>query len=94
MLKEDQGFHVRVVASMPKRIRNLMEYQQYSYEQAQQELKSADRSRAFFIKNNFKRDINDPKAYDIVVNTTLFDVEGLLEMIDLGMKSKLHYITK
>ncbi|MFH2036896.1 MAG: cytidylate kinase-like family protein [Candidatus Zixiibacteriota bacterium] len=92
MLKEDQGFHIRVVASIPKRIRNLMQYEQYSYDQAEQELKAADRSRAYFVKSNFKRDINDPGAYDFIANTTLLNPEDIIDMIEIGIKSKLHFI--
>jgi len=89
MLKEDQGFHARIVASIPKRISNLVEFQNLPRELAEIEVKKMDRARAEFVKNNFGKDINDPRSYDIVINTTFVDVEDAAMLVENAMKAKI-----
>nr|MBN2278445.1 cytidylate kinase-like family protein [candidate division Zixibacteria bacterium] len=89
ILTQDQGLHVRVVASVPKRIDNLVNYQNLPRELAEIEVKKLDRSRAEFVKNNFGVDINDPRAYDLVINTTFIGIEDAISLVELAMKAKM-----
>lgn len=89
MLRRDQAFHIRVVAAVPKRIENLVKFQNLSQEQAEKEVKELDKSRAEFVKNNFRQDINDPRAYDLIINTTYIDIEDALILAETGMKAKM-----
>ena len=84
----DRGFHVRVVCSLSKRIETLVRYQDYSPDAAEKEIKEFDRSRAELVRRNFHRDINDPMAYDMILNTTFIDSDRALSLIEEGMRAK------
>ena len=88
MLSRDQGFHMRVVAARPVRIENLVRYQQLTREQAEQEVRQFDKSRAEFVESNFHVNIDDPGAYDLILNTTYVDVDEAVQIVELGMRSK------
>jgi cytidylate kinase len=92
MLKRDQGYNIRVIASRPKRIANLMEFRGMDHDEAEKETRKFDRERSGFVRNNFNRDINDPKAYDVIINTTYLDIERAIEMVEMGMESKFKMI--
>jgi cytidylate kinase len=88
ILNRDQGFHVRVVASLPVRVANLMQYEKLPSEEAEREILRSDAERARFVQANFKRNIDDPGAYDLIVNTTYIDLDRALEMVLTGMRAK------
>ena len=61
----------------------------FSPEEAEREVRELDRSRAEFVRNNFRQDINDPRAYDLIINTTYIDIEDALILVESGMKAKM-----
>lgn len=67
ILKE--GFHVRLVASLPVRIKRLIELNKYSKSEAEQEIEEADRQRRAYIKKLFGVEVDDPLNYDLIINT-------------------------
>jgi hypothetical protein len=92
MLSRDQGFHLRVIASKPRRIENLVSFQGLTAEQAEKEIDESDQTRFEFVRNNFKQEIDDPKAYDMILNTTYMDINDALKMAKEGIDSKLRFI--
>ncbi|UCD17284.1 MAG: cytidylate kinase-like family protein [Candidatus Zixiibacteriota bacterium] len=88
MLSREQGFHMRVVAAVPVRVQNLIKYQHLSQEQAEQEIKHFDRERADFVSSNFHMNIDDPGAYDLIINTTFIDIERAVRMAEIGINAK------
>jgi len=88
MLSRDHGFHVRVVAAKPRRIANLVQYEQLTPEQAEGEIRQYDKSRGEFVESNFHMNIDDPSVYDLVLNTTYLDVDEAVRIAELGMQSK------
>ena len=93
ILQRDQGFHVRVVASMPVRVANLMQYENLSLEDAEDAIHESDEERDRFVEANFKRHIDEPGAYDLVINTSYIDLEQALEMVLIGVKAKASFLT-
>ncbi|UCD95444.1 MAG: cytidylate kinase-like family protein [Candidatus Zixiibacteriota bacterium] len=89
MLPYDQGFHIRVVAAIPKRVENLVKFQNLTQKQAEKEVRELDRSRSEFVKSGFRQDINDPRAYDMVINTTYIDIEDAVTLAEMGMRAKV-----
>lgn len=88
ILNRDHGFHVRVVASLPVRVANLMQYEKLSSEEAEREILKSDAERSRFVEANFKRNIDDPGAYDLIVNTTYIDLDPALELVMTGIRAK------
>ncbi len=62
-------FRLRVVGSPEVCAQRIAKERGMSAEEALAELKKIDRTRAEFIKNLCHHDINDPVAYDLVLNT-------------------------
>jgi len=52
-------------------------------------VQKSDRERAAFIEHHFHRNIDDPLAYDLILNTGEVSVEAAAELIQLGLKRKL-----
>jgi cytidylate kinase len=83
------GLHLRLVASLPARVRRMMAVKDVSEKEARRAVAERDRARADLVESYFHRDINDPLLYDMVWNTetmapdviaatTLRGVEALL----------------
>jgi cytidylate kinase len=62
------AFHIRVTASLEKRIQNLVE-RGFQREIAAKAIQQSDQERGAFIKFAFGVDWDDPELYDIVLNT-------------------------
>jgi cytidylate kinase len=58
-----------VIAPLPVRINRIMEEQKVDEDNARRQIEEYDNSRCAFIQRFFKRDIEDPEYYDMVVNT-------------------------
>lgn len=65
----ERGLHVRVVAPLETRVARLVEHQQMNERDARREIATRDRERAGFVRKVYSRDIADPSAYDLVINT-------------------------
>ena len=90
ILSIGEGLHIRVIADINTRIENLIRFHNISKEDAESAVKKADKERSDFIYSNFRRDINDSTAYDLVINTTYVGIEDAFEMANIGIKSKLN----
>jgi cytidylate kinase len=82
------GFHCRVVAPKPVRVRNVMERNGRTEKDANREVETADRERAEFIRKLFHRDIDDPLGYDLVLNTAGLPVESATTLIAASAMEK------
>jgi cytidylate kinase len=76
----DCALHVRVVASRPTRIRNLVA-RGYSEEAAARAIEKSDDERAAFIKFAFGVNWGDPRLFDLVINTDKLSVNAAVETI-------------
>jgi len=76
------GLHIRVTASLDKRIQNLME-KGFDREAAARALQKSDHERAAFIKFAFGVDWDNPELYDMVIN-----MDNLT--VDLAADTVLH----
>jgi cytidylate kinase len=70
ILPRASTLRLRVVADLGDRVRELARERSMSEENASAEVARIDRERAKFVENHFRRDINDPTHFDLVVNTS------------------------
>jgi cytidylate kinase len=63
------ALHILVIAPLPVRVNRVMTAEKIDEETARQQIEEYDDSRRDFIQRFFKRDIDDPAYYDLVVNT-------------------------
>ena len=61
------ALHVRVIASRPKRVANLLE-RGFTEQTALRAIEESDRERAGFISYAFGKDWDDPGLYDVLLN--------------------------
>ena len=74
------ALHIRVIASLEKRIENLAE-RGWHREVAIKAIRKSDHERGAFIKFAFEVDWDNPEFYDIVVNTDNLTLEMAVETI-------------
>jgi len=84
----ERGLHVRVVAPREWRIRRLVEHARMNERSAAQEVAARDRERAEFIRKVYSRDIADPTAYDLVINTGAMAFEAAANVIEAAAREK------
>ena len=65
-----QGLHLRLTGQPSVRAQRMASLNHWSLEQALARNSKADAARARYVRMNFDRDINDPTAYDLVINTS------------------------
>ena len=68
------ALHIRVTASLEKRIKNLVE-RGFQREEAIKEIRRSDHERGAFVKFAFGVDWEDPELYDVVLNMDNLTVE-------------------
>lgn len=81
LLHGTSAFHIRLIASLDTRIRNLQEFEGYTAEKAQEIIEKTDRSRADFVKKYFHKNINDPVDYDVVANMDRTSLDPAVKIV-------------
>ena len=81
ILHPSNSFRVRVVAPQEDCIRRLMETDGLDRDSARREIERADDERRRFVERHFKRRIDDPSAYDLIVNTEQVTLEAATDAI-------------
>jgi CMP/dCMP kinase len=64
-----RAFHVRLVASLPVRLRRVMEYRWLAEAPARKLIAESDAHRQRFYEDYFGADLSDPLEYDVTVNS-------------------------
>jgi cytidylate kinase len=82
-------FNVRIIADMDFRVSSLVKRRGLTRKQAEEEIESNDGQRKKFVKTYFGRDIDDPAAYDLVVNSTYLNVTAVSSLILTSYPLKL-----
>ncbi len=75
------GFHVRLIGSAKKRVSHLADYFNQSTADAEKMMRTEDKGRADYLKQNFDKNIDDPLLYDLVINTDSVSYEDAAQMI-------------
>jgi cytidylate kinase len=81
-----EAFCVRLVAPLDRRTKRLMAYESIGREQARARIEEADEERRRFIERVFHRDVMDPLAYHLTLNTGELDLEKATEIILCAMR--------
>lgn len=76
-----QGFHVRLVGSLRKRVAHAQEYYGMSENEAIKFVTEEDKGRREYLKYHFDKDIDDPTLYHLVINTDLTSYEDVVRII-------------
>ena len=79
--KLSNAFHVRLIASIEKRIEHMQSLMGFTEKEALDYIKTEDENRKKYLKSYFHVDIEDPLLYHMVVNTDLLTHKGAAYLI-------------
>jgi CMP/dCMP kinase len=80
--------HVRVVAPLEPRILYVMHREGLDYEAARSRVQLKDRDRDRYLQAAHHHDPDDPHLYDLVVNTGIIDLDGIVHLVNLALEYK------
>jgi hypothetical protein len=79
--KLKNSIHVRLVANLEDRIKHIQEHYSIGRKEAIEFIKKEDLSRKNYVLNNFKKQIDDPLLYHLIINTSLISYKDTAEII-------------
>jgi cytidylate kinase len=79
------GFHVRLIAPLEIRVRRMMALQKCDASAAKALAEKTDLARRRYLQSNFGQDIEDPRTYDLVINTGKISAAAAARLIIEGM---------
>lgn len=85
-------FHVRLVASLEKRIEHIKEITGMNDKEAANHIKKEDENRRLYLKSYFHADIDDPLHYHLVANTDLLTYNGAAHLIAEAVVQKFSHL--
>ncbi|MEI6609254.1 MAG: cytidylate kinase family protein, partial [Deltaproteobacteria bacterium] len=78
---KDDAFRVRIIAPQEMRVERLMRDRNISHEDALNYIMKYEADQIAFIRKYFNEDINDPKHYDLMINTKNVSIEIAAESV-------------
>jgi len=82
-----KGFHVRIIASVDKRIQNVSKQFDISRKEAKKIIDKRGEEREKFFLKRLRVDMSDPSLYDLIINTTSYSIDDTAQLIIRGMES-------
>lgn len=84
----NNAYHVRLIAPLDLRIKNVQEFYGNTKNEAVEFVKKEDAKRNAFIKEHFNKDAEDPLLYHTVINTGLFSLDEVAQIIAESVRIK------
>ena len=81
LLPPGTGLKVRVIAPRDARLARFREREGTSAEEAGRRVDALEESRVDFLRRHFRRDPEDPTQFDLVIDSTIFGIEGCVELV-------------
>ena len=85
-------FHVRLIASLEKRVEHIRTLMNLSEEEALNYIKKEDEKRKKYLKSYFHADADDPLLYHMTVNTDLLTHKGAAYLIAEAVVLKFSHL--
>jgi len=85
-------FHVRLIASLEKRVEHIKTLMNLSEEEALEYIKKEDEKRKKYLKSYFHADADDPLLYHMTVNTDLLTHKGAAYLIAEAVVLKFSHL--
>lgn len=81
VLPAETTLRVRLVGATRERVESIRQRFGITRPEAEAWIEKTDRERARFVQDHFQKDPNDPRHYDLVLNSSRFSVEECAEFI-------------
>lgn len=82
------GLHVRIAAPFLVRAGYISQFEKYTIYEARERMKLMDKERKEFIQQSFGKDPSNANYYDLVINTTYFNIEQARDIVIEAFKKK------
>ncbi|MFC1751426.1 AAA family ATPase [Pseudomonadota bacterium] len=81
---------LNVLITAPKKIRisRAMEYDKLTFKEAQKRINKTSQERRDFISQYFHKRYTNPKHYDLILNTTYYDIDTASDLIISAFRKK------
>lgn len=80
--------HLRVIAPFEQRVKYVALREQLSDENARKRTEAKDRDRTQYLRSQYNCTPDDPRLYDIVVNTGVLGIDSAVDLAMLALKEK------
>jgi len=81
LLPRERGLAVRILAPLERRIAYTMEHRGIGRAAAEAWLREREQGQSDFIRKHFRRDVTDPRLYDLVINLERVDHQAAADLI-------------
>ena len=88
ILGHERGFHLRVVAPLEVRVRNLVVREGLAERDALREIEKRDHERTEWVRKACRRSIDDPLGYDLVINQLSVSMEAATTLVAAAAQEK------
>jgi cytidylate kinase len=88
ILPSEKAFKVRIIAPLDFRIKHFIEDKGLSKTEAEQYVIKKESDRKAFVRKYFNADVDDPKLYDLIVNTGSMTLDAAAATIITSFKKK------
>ena len=82
------GLHVRVIAPFEKRVVYVMQREGVDHHTAASRINRKDHERASYLEREYHHHLDDAQLYDLVLNTSLLDLESAVDIIGFTLQQK------
>jgi cytidylate kinase len=76
-----KGLHVLVTAPYEVRVQRAMDFEGHNKKTAQKVIADVEEERSHFVKQYLQKDVDKKNAYDMILNTTYFQVDEARDVI-------------
>lgn len=88
LAKRRDVLHVRIVAPLEQRINYVMQREGLDMDAARARIQLKDRDRQRYLQNEYHQHSEDPHLYDLVINTGVFDLDSVVDLITVALDHK------
>jgi len=88
LAKPRDVLHVRIIAPFEKRVAYVMRREGIDHHAAESRIQVKDRDRARYLQIEYNQKPDDAHLYDIVLNTSLLDLDSAVEVICFTLQQK------
>ncbi len=79
--KLENGFHVKLIGSLKKRIQRIMVFSKVDEKQAEKLVAKLEKDRKNYLKEYFNENFGDPLLYDLIINTDSISYDHAAKLI-------------
>jgi len=88
IIPPDQVLNVLVTAPRKVRIKRAIEYEKIDREEAIKRIEKYTKERRDFVSQYFNKSYVNPSYYDVIINTSYFDIDGASDLVISAFRKK------